>query len=215
MLKYSHVLIDRKSDNEGTHRVNTFRHLLNHVLDIQSGRFVDLGAGPCIFSKIARDAGFNVTAIDGRDVRVPSQSELGSIKFVKSDVREFDVSQFDVVVIFGLLYHFDIEDQISLLKRCNNANSVIIDTQFHDINLVTPALSDLSNGSIVERIGYKGIEVREVDNPMASIGNNKSFWHTESSLLKLFEDCGYHSAILIDPVYVSKYGPRRFYILRK
>lgn len=172
-----------------------------------------MGAGPCLFAKIARDVGFNVTAVDGRDVRVPSKDELGSIKFIQSDVREFDVSNFDIVLILGLLYHFDVEDQISLLQKCNKAHTVVIDTQFHDANLATSALSERSNSSLVERLSYQGIEFLEVNNPMASIGNQKSFWHTEKSLIKLFEDCGYHSVTLIDPVYLSKYGARRFYLL--
>ncbi|EKD07735.1 class I SAM-dependent methyltransferase [Limnospira platensis] len=213
MIDTTNVQVNIESNNEGNHRVKTFRYLINNVLNVKSGKLVDLGAGPCIFAKIARDVGFNVTAVDGRDARVPSNDELGSIQFVKSDVREFDVSNFDIVLILGLLYHFDVEDQISLLKKCNQAHTVIIDTQFHDINLATPALSERSNNSVVERLGYQGIEFFEANNPMASIGNSKSFWHTEKSLLKLFEDCAYHSVTLVDPVYVSKYGARRFYLL--
>lgn len=205
--------VDVPSSTEGEHRTNTFRYLLDHVIHPSGRRLLDLGAGTCSFAKIARDRGFDVVAVDGRSVRVPDAAELGSIRFIQSDVREFDIRGFDIILIFGLLYHLDIPDQIDLLNRCNYAPVVIVDTQVHDAKLATVEMAKRSATGIIERDGYTGVEFIELNNPMAAIGNPRSFWHTEGSILKLFGDCGYKSAILIDPVYVSKHGMRRFFIL--
>jgi len=62
-------------------------------------RLVDLGAGPCVFSKIAASLGHAVTAVDARVVRRPD--DLGGIAFRQEDVRQTDLSTFDVVMILG------------------------------------------------------------------------------------------------------------------
>ena len=66
---------------------------------------------------------------------------------------------------------------------------------------------------LVERDGYVGVDFPEGNNPMASIGNKRSFWHTEASMELLFERAGYSRVIVIDPIFVSAYGARRFYVL--
>jgi SAM-dependent methyltransferase len=177
---------------------------------------VDLGCGPCLFARHARDFGFQVTAVDARTVRIPSPEELGSIKFVHADVRDFDVSGFDLIAMLGLAYHFDIDDQISLLKRCRESGAMtIMESQVHVPALAIPQSNPPGEWEtrLVSREGYEGLEFPERDNPMASVGNPISFWHTEESWLKLFENVGFSSVALIDPVFQSKYGGRRFYQL--
>ncbi|QLH37772.1 MAG: class I SAM-dependent methyltransferase [Defluviicoccus sp.] len=172
---------------------------------------VDLGAGHCKFSLLAaRRLGYTVTAVDGRRERVPA--ELGSVRFVQADVREFDPCGFGVVAILGLLYHLEIVDQERLLRRSANGVPVIVETQVHVPEMISPESARPWHVP-VERDGYQGVIFPENNNPMASIGNATSFWHTEASIIRLFARSGFRRVVLIDPLFSSAYGARRFYLL--
>jgi hypothetical protein len=194
--------------NIGALRTTTFERLLDRI---DSGTLADLGAGHCLFSLRAASCSFDVTAVDGRTERLPSPEDLRPIRFVQSDVRHFDVSGFDVVSIIGLLYHLTLEDQIDLIGRSvNAAGHVIVETQIHDAG--RPAPADQPWQADVRKEGrYEGILFPENENPMASIGNATSFWHTEESLLRLFEDSGAAKVTVVEPAFESEYGPRKFY----
>lgn len=191
-------------------RSKTFRWLVGE-LATENETLLDLGAGPCVFARHARDVGFSVTAVDGRTVRLPPDDQMTGITFVEADVRRFDVSGFDVICILGLLYHLDLEDQIDLLTRCAYA-TVVLETQIH-IPQIVPEISRPWASKMVRHDEYEGVVFPEGSNPMASIGNPVSFWHTEHSLLKLIANCGYRSVTSIEPLFVSKYGARKFYRL--
>lgn len=197
------------SDDIGVHRVATFVHILKHVVAPQQRTLVDLGAGHCKFSVWATRLGFEVTAVDGRTVRLPE--DLGSIRFVEADVRDYDPRGHGVVAILGLLYHLEVADQESLLRRCCYGAPVIVETQVHVPEMVANDPKDWHR--LVERDGYCGLDFPENNNPMASIGNKTSFWHTEASMELLFERAGYSRVVVIDPIFVSGYGARRFYVL--
>lgn len=193
----------------------TFRYILDNLVGRPDGRrLVDLGAGHCVFSRIAAHRGFVVTAVDGRDERKPN--ELKGIAFVKSDVRQFEVAGFDVILIIGLLYHLTLEDQIELLSRCPRASIIIVDTQVHIPSLIVDAAA---RGRFVSRPvskrGYDGVLYPEIGNAQASIGNDTSWWHTEESLLKLYRNTGFVDVVQLEPPYVSTYGARRWQVLRK
>jgi hypothetical protein len=211
----THTASNLPASNEGALRTATFRYILSNVLDVPKGkRVADLGAGPCIFSKIAADSGYRVIAFDGRDDRVPN--DLGNVIFLKQDIRNFSSSGFDVVLILGLLYHLTLDDQIKLLAECNQAKAVIVDTQVHIPDLVVSDASASRNSfsdTVVTKGPYSGVLFPEVNNPMASIGNQSSWWHTEDSMIKIFEDTGYKKCNVIGEPYVSKYGARRWYLL--
>ncbi|MBR0650019.1 class I SAM-dependent methyltransferase [Roseomonas terrae] len=193
----------------GVHRIATFVHILKRLVAPQRRTLVDLGAGHCKFSVWATRLGFEVTAVDGRTVRLPE--DLGSIRFVESDVRTYDPSGHGVVAILGLLYHLELGDQESLLRRCRYGAPVIVETQVHVPEMVAHDPKDWHVP--VERDGYCGVDFPEGNNPMASIGNKTSFWHTEASMERLFERAGYSRVIVIDPIFMSSYGARRFYVL--
>lgn len=197
------------SDDIGVHRIATFVHILKHVIAPQRRTLVDLGAGHCKFSVWATKLGFEVTAVDGRTARLPE--DLGSIRFVEADVRTYDPSGHGVVAILGLLYHLELDDQESLLRRCRYGAPVIVETQVHVPEMVADDPKDWH--APVERDGYCGVDFPEGNNPMASIGNKTSFWHTEASMELLFERAGYSRVTVIDPIFVSGYGARRFYVL--
>jgi hypothetical protein len=218
-MKMGNLTIDRidfevDAPNEGAHRTRTFRHLIRHVNSPAGSSAADLGAGPCVFARIASEEGLATTAVDARTDRVPSYEELKPVKFVLSDVREFDLQNFDMVMILGLLYHLEIPDQLNLLARSSGASAVIVDTQVHIPDLVCTPEPERFGNLHVTADGYEGVEFTEAENPMASVGNPRSFWHTEHSLLTLFENTGFREVTVVDPPYQSKHGARRFYLLR-
>lgn len=199
--------------NEGNFRLQAFRAILDNDIKVKKKRVVDLGAGPCRFSRIAREFGANVTAVDGRMERVPNDVEDQGIHFVHEDIREFNIANFDIVIIFGLLYHLEIKDQMKLLRRCQG-KIILIDTQVYRPDLVVCYPQWEWEQSLVQSEGYEGIVFPEKDNAMASIGNKTSFWHTESSYLKLFNNAGFNNITIYHPLYLSKHGMRCFYLLK-
>ena len=209
-INVERLTIPVPSEEIGVRRVATFVHILKHVVSPQRRTLVDLGAGHCKFSVWATRVGFDVTAVDGRTVRLPE--DLGAIRFVKADVRDYDPSGHGVVAILGLLYHLELADQESLLRRCCYGAPVIVETQVHVPEMVSDEPKEWHR--LIERDGYCGVDFPEGDNPMASIGNQTSFWHTEASMLRLFERAGYGEVLVIDPPFMSGYGARRFYVAK-
>lgn len=208
-IRVERLTIRPTSDDIGVHRIATFMHILKHVVAPRQRTLIDLGAGHCKFSVWATKLGFEVTAVDGRTVRLPE--DLGAIRFVEADVRTYDPRGYGVVAILGLLYHLEVADQESLLRRCRDDAAVIVETQVHVPSMV--ANDPKGWHALVTRDGYCGVDFPEGNNPMASIGNKTSFWHTEASMVRLFERAGYSQAIVIDPIFASSYGGRRFYVL--
>ena len=198
---------------EGDFRQQYFRAILNNDVDVMNKRVVDLGAGPCKFSLIAREFGADVTAVDGRVERVPHDIENQGVHFVHEDIREFNVDNFDIVIIFGLLYHLNIEDQIRLLRRCQG-KIVLIDTEVHRPDLVVSYPQWEWKKLTVQSGEYEGVVYPEKSNHMASIGNKTSFWHTETSYLRLFKNSGFNYITVYRPLYLSKHGMRCFYLLK-
>ncbi len=198
--------------SEGQLRQHIFRRLLNSEINVSGKWVADLGAGPCTFARIANEFGAEVFAVDSREERVPGDIEKLGIHFVYEDAREFNLEAFDIVLIFGLLYHFEIEEQIELLRRCQG-KEVLVDTQVCNPNLMVRFPPDGWQYPLVQLNGYEGIVYPEKDNPMASVVNRTSFWHTEPSYLRLFTDCGFNDITAYRPFYLSKYGMRSFYRL--
>jgi trans-aconitate methyltransferase len=214
-MRIEYVEVDVESKNEGDHRKKTFAHILKSM-NLSVGRKVaDLGAGPCIFARSAAQHGLEVTAVDARLERIPKAEEIAPVVFVESDVRDFSVEGYDLVLVFGLLYHLEIPDQLLLLERCRKAGAtVIVDTQVHIPEFVcTPEPGRFTKVHKTDE-GYEGVGFREAKNPMASVGNRISFWHTELSMYKLFENAGFALVETVEPPYQSKHGARRFYICR-
>jgi hypothetical protein len=195
---------------EGELRTSTFSWLLHDVIP-RGAAMLDLGAGPCIFARLGVEAGYRVTAVDGRTERLPPDLDSQTIEFVRSDVRTFPAGEYDVVAILGLLYHLELDDQLALLRR-HHGSTVILDTQVHIPEAVTAACGPWAQAPVT-RGAYVGVSFPERDNPMAGIGNPTSFWPDERSLLRMIDDAGYGSCRVVDPYYVSKYGARRFYVL--
>ena len=75
-MKTKRIVIDfAKCQEEGQHRLQRFRWLLENEVAVSGRR------GPCNFTKIAKEFGAYVTAVDGRDVRVPPDINRQGIRF--------------------------------------------------------------------------------------------------------------------------------------
>jgi SAM-dependent methyltransferase len=170
---------------------------------VPAGRCVDLGAGHGKFSARAASAGWTVVAVDARTERFPP---LPQVEFVHRDIREFDLGGFDLVLCLGLFYHLTLEDQIDLLDRASGTPLLL------DTHLATGDYDDPGALSEIESVdAYEGCWYREgtADDPLASWGNERSFWHTPDSLVRLLEQHGYPVVLAADP-WVSP--DRRFHV---
>ena len=201
-----------KYEDEGHLRHRIFRRLLTGEIDVTGKWVVDLGAGPCAFARIAREFGAEVFAVDSRNERLPEDIEKQGIHFIHEDVRNVNLEAYDVVLIFGLLYHFEIGDQVALLRRCQG-KEVLVDTQVCCPGLAVRFPLHEWQYTLVQSNGYEGIVYTEQDNPMASVANKTSFWHTEPSYVRMFNDCGFSDITAYRPLYLSKHGMRSFYRL--
>jgi hypothetical protein len=114
---------------------------------------LDLGAGPCVFARRARDAGWKVTAVDARTDVLPE--DMDGITFIQSDVREFDPSGFDTIFNLGLLYHLPIEDQKRLLTACSYTR-VILEGQVHTPGVVPPSAEPWGRRMVTARSDRAG-----------------------------------------------------------
>ena len=177
------------TDLVGQRRLEIFGQLLGLF---QPGRLVDLGAGHGLFSILATKAGWQVMAVDARTER---NTPARGVTWVESDVRQFPLEGYDLVACLGLFYHLTVEDQIDLLQRSRDT-PIIIDThlangrsRFH--------LSDL-----VELHGYSGRWFEEIEGHASSWRNERSFWPTPDSFLRMLEDAGFRLMTAVEPWYL-------------
>ncbi len=189
------------------HKLQIFRSLLS---PLRPGRLLDLGSGRGNFSVAAARLGWKVTAVDARTVRWPDAAAEGepesaelirSIDWVQADVREFPIGagEYDLICILGLLHHLEVHDQVALLKRCSGTLT-LLDTR------IAPAITDREGpyeGTSIREHGETREERDQV--PTASWGNERSFRHTEESLLRLLRDCGYGKMMHMRPPHRQNY----------
>ena len=152
---------------------------------------IDLACGNGVFSIAAQDMGWNVTAVDARTVRMPMTP---GIEWVQQDVRETEVVGYDVVLLMGLLYHMELDDQLDLLRRCSGTVT-ILDTHH------STAPTHLEGGYA----GHTFTELRPdhptslEDAPRAAWGNPTSFWATQPDLVRILQDCGFGTVLALVP----------------
>jgi SAM-dependent methyltransferase len=72
---------------------------------------LDVGCGFGFFSSYLRDAGFDVTAFDGRESNIAeAQKRSPGVRFEVRDVEDpglANIGSYDLVLCFGLLYHLE------------------------------------------------------------------------------------------------------------
>lgn len=165
------------------------------------GRLIDLGAGHGIFSVRASRKGWQVTAVDARTTRFPDDP---SVTWRHQDVRETDLSGYDLILCLGLFYHLTLRDQLDLLARCSGT-PLIIDTHL-DVGKSDHVLSERQQVD-----GYEGRFYSEgaADTPLSSWGNELSFWPTPESFARMLAEHGYPVVLSGEPPVVVD---RRFHL---
>jgi hypothetical protein len=178
------------SQATGERRTEIYQRMLELF---RPGRLADLGAGHGTFSVLAADRGWQVTAIDARTQRFPDDPR---VTWLHSDVRDADLSGFDLVVCLGLFYHLTLADQLDLLKRCSGT-PLLLDTHLA-VGVSSHALS-----AEVDSGGYTGRLYDEVlSSPLASWENETSFWPNREGFQRMLEDAGYGVVLTAEPWYL-------------
>jgi 2-polyprenyl-3-methyl-5-hydroxy-6-metoxy-1,4-benzoquinol methylase len=193
--------------DESMHKHRIFRTLLP---SLKPGKMLDLGSGRGNFSLAAARLGWEVTAVDARTARTPDPEAeknpkraklIRSVKWVQADVREFPIrsGEYDLICILGLLHHLEVDAQVKLLRRCSGTLT-LLDTR------IAPEIID-TEGPYEGMYKREHGETREERDqvPTASWGNEVSFRHTEESLLRLVQDCGYSKLMAMRPPHRRNY----------
>lgn len=177
---------------------------------------VDLGCGHGKYAILADKQGLDVTGVDGRPDRIPF--DYKGVKWVVSDVMDFDLSPYKTVFLFGLLYHMERESQERLLNGLKNCEILMINTHFARIengqlqnefmkDRLT-VLPDLSGAIYKESNHLSELKSR----PLAALNNTKSFWPTLDTLEVMLNKAGFSDVSLITP-YMSE--NRTFIVARR
>lgn len=169
---------------------------------------LDLGSGPGQYAIEAARLGWDVTAVDARTARTPDpeaeenadRAELiRSIDWVQADVREFPTVGYDLICVFGLLHHLEVDDQVDLLSRCSSTLTLL--------NVrIAPEIT-ATEGSYEGRYHREPGETREERDELPAVawGNEKSFVHAEDSLLRLLRECGFIKVMPMRPPHSLNY----------
>lgn len=177
-------------------------------------KIVDLGCGGMNLTVRYQDKGFDVTGIDARTVRNLDKGAT-PVPFIQQDVRETDLSSYDVISHLGLLYHMTLEDQLDMFARIPKGSVTIVETQVYEPQTVTqkgkPRLTPHKQD------GYWGALWEEPGNhkPTASWNNETSFWHTPKSLYKMCRKTGFKTVLPVEPKFMSMFASRGYWVLFK
>lgn len=197
------VLTLTVSDSENL-SLDIYSQLLEKCDDCKT--ILDVGCGHGKYSILASGR-FSVTGIDARPDRIPF--EYNNIEWKVQQVKDVVVSH-DIVLFSGILYHLPLSSQIDLVAKCRRAKYIIVNTHIA-IERHTVYLNKLSGfikaGKFVGRNYHEGKNLK--NRPMAAFDNEYSFWHTEDSLISLFDE--WECTRIVPPVAED----RNFYFMRK
>lgn len=193
--------------DESISRRRIFRSLIS---PLKPGKMLDLGAGPGHYSLDAAKLGWEVTAVDARTARTPDPEAeenpgcaelIRSVRWIEADVREFPIrsDEYDLICIFGLLHHLEVNDHVKILERCSDTLTLL--------NVrIAPELT-ATEGPYEGMYHNEPGETREERDQIfaAAWGNDLSFLHTEESLIRLVQDCGYSKVMPMRPPHTLNY----------
>jgi SAM-dependent methyltransferase len=155
---------------------------------------LDLGCGHGKYSIMARNLGFDVTAMDARPDRIPFHEE--KIKWIVKDVSDFDFSYYDVVLFLGLLYHLPFAVQMDILMKLQ-CRLLVIDTHY--------CLPEWENLCFIG--GFYGCNYHEADTigelkarSRAAFSNTDSFLPSPETLEKMVFGAGFSSFAKVLPI---------------
>jgi hypothetical protein len=137
------------------------------------------------------------------DVRADRWPEDDRVRWVKSDVRDVDLADFDVVLCLGLFYHLTVDDQLDLLARASG-RLLILDTHL-DHGDHQHELSD----RVTTTEGYEGRLYQEPRALTSAWRNTESFWPTLESFHRMLREAGYTSVLTLEPWIL---GDRTFFL---
>lgn len=167
-------------------RAKAFRAILRLF---PPGRIVDLGTGHGGFARLAADEGWSVTAVDARTERWPNDPR---IEWVQADLRDHDLSHYDLILCLGVFYHLTCNDQIHLLQRASGT-PLVIDTHL-DHGEHQHKLSD----RIMEN-GFEGRLYQEPGKTTSSWLNSDSFWPTPAAFYSMLQAHDYTTILTLEP----------------
>lgn len=185
-------------------------HLKTCLDQCDKGRLIDLACGHGGHSIIARDLGFDVTGQDGRLERIPFKKfDEKGIKFIHGLIEDVDLTDYDIILASGILYHLTLESNINLFKKVkeSKANTFIVNTHFAIFENGLPInskfrrlLSEMKVSDDLfyyaeynERINYKEREA-------AALTNQYSCWFTLNSLIEAIQKyTGFTDMIMVRP----------------
>jgi SAM-dependent methyltransferase len=225
------------------------RSLVQNISDladrpIEQLRVADLGCLEGLFAVELAARGAEVVAIDVREAHLTKATfakdalRLDRLQLILDDVRNFSLGKygrFDVVLVFGILYHLDLDDVFALLVNLSAmTNIAILDTQVavgpetpgeHLLPPDSPALSEFVT---IRRDGRDYTGRRFTEHPQtatrdeqkanlwSSMGNVASFWLTPASLVNALTDSGFTTVCeAVAPVNPHQTADRRIYIAKR
>jgi len=162
-----------------------------------------------------RDHGYIVTAVDIRDNRVPDPEDMTNITFVKQNVEDAVLDDYDVISNLGLFYHMTLAQQIAMMTRTPQNSITIMETQIFEPHTQTAKgrerLTPAKDGD------YWGARYTEPGNHVSTAAwdSSESFWHNPNSLLRLFRKTGFKMVMPVNPKFMSMFASRGYYILFK
>lgn len=167
---------------------------------VPTGSLVDLGTGHGQFAIAAADLGWKVTGVDARSARWPDDDR---IRWVREDVREHDLTRYDVVGCLGLFYHLTLDDQLRFLARANRKPMII------DTHVANDKIERRLSERVTSEHGYVGRLYSESRKATASWGNSESFWPTLGSFYRMLTDSGFSTILTAAPWVI---GDRTFFL---
>ena len=168
-------------------------------------RVLDLACLEGMFAIELALHGAKVLGIEGREVNlakakfVQNTLSLNKLELIRDDVRNLNPQRFgsfDVILVFGILYHLDTPDVMGLMQQvyecCERA--VIIDTNISlEPNNSYTWKGEVYWGTYWEEHRSGSTEEEQLDALWASIGNQRSFTLTRASLCNLLRHIGFTS----------------------
>jgi 2-polyprenyl-3-methyl-5-hydroxy-6-metoxy-1,4-benzoquinol methylase len=140
--------------------------------------------------------------------------QLPDVRFVLGDVTTelaASVDTYDIVFAAGILYHLDRPDEMLRAMRAKCTGFVLLDTHVATPDRITHNCSaEIAVRRAAEGAEYRGRWFCEFDpnwsrrernaNPLASAGNQTSFWPFEDDLVRMIKDAGFDEVSKVNAV---------------